>query len=51
MAKDGLFFTKAGDLNANGVPGKALIIQAIWASLLCLSEHMALFSIMLSQQF
>lgn len=37
MAKDGLFFTKAGDLNANGVPGKALIIQAIWASLLCLS--------------
>lgn len=37
MAKDGLFFNKAGDLNANGVPGKALIIQAIWASLLCLS--------------
>lgn len=37
MAKDGLFFSKAGDLNANGVPGKALIIQAIWASLLCLS--------------
>ncbi|MGA1414180.1 MAG: APC family permease [Candidatus Kapaibacteriota bacterium] len=37
MAKDGLFFSKAGDLNENGVPGKALIIQAIWASLLCLS--------------
>ena len=37
MAKDGLFFSKAGDLNANGVPGKALIIQAMWASLLCLS--------------
>jgi len=37
MAKDGLFFSKAGDLNANGVPGKALFIQAMWASLLCLS--------------
>jgi len=37
MAKDGLFFAKAGDLNQNGVPGIALIIQAIWASLLCLS--------------
>ena len=37
MAKDGLFFSKAGDLNENGVPGKALVIQAIWSSLLCLS--------------
>jgi APA family basic amino acid/polyamine antiporter len=37
MAKDGLFFSKAGNLNTNGVPGIALIIQAIWASLLCLS--------------
>jgi APA family basic amino acid/polyamine antiporter len=37
MAKDGLFFAKAGNLNENGVPGIALIIQAIWASLLCLS--------------
>ena len=37
MAKDGVFFKKAGTLNKNDVPGFALIIQGIWASLLCLS--------------
>lgn len=37
MAKDGLFFSKAGQLNKNEVPGFALWIQAAWASLLCLS--------------
>jgi APA family basic amino acid/polyamine antiporter len=37
MAKDGLFFRKIGVLNKNGVPGFALGIQAVWASLLCLS--------------
>jgi len=37
MSKDGLFFKKAGVLNKNDVPGFALIVQAIWASLLCLS--------------
>lgn len=37
MAKDKLFFKKTGDLNNNGVPSFGLIIQAIWASLLCLS--------------
>lgn len=37
MSKDGLFFKKMGDLNANAVPGNALILQAIWASVLCLS--------------
>lgn len=37
MAKDKLFFPKAGTLNTKGVPATALIIQAIWASLLCLS--------------
>jgi basic amino acid/polyamine antiporter, APA family len=37
MAKDGLFFAPAGYLNKNSVPGKALIVQGIWASLLCLS--------------
>lgn len=37
MAKDGVFFQKAGTLNKNDVPGFALIIQGIWASLLCLS--------------
>jgi APA family basic amino acid/polyamine antiporter len=37
MAKDNLFFKKTGTLNKNSVPGFALIVQAIWASLLCLS--------------
>lgn len=37
MAKDGLFFTKAGNLNKHAVPGFALWIQCIMASLLCLS--------------
>lgn len=37
MAKEGLFFKKAGELNRNDVPGFALTIQAIWASVLCLS--------------
>ncbi len=37
MAKDKLFFKKAGELNSHSVPAWALIVQAIWASLLCLS--------------
>lgn len=37
MANDGLFFRKTGKLNKNGVPGNGLMIQGIWASLLCLS--------------
>jgi APA family basic amino acid/polyamine antiporter len=37
MAKDGLFLPKAGVLNKAGVPAKALWMQAIWASVLCLS--------------
>lgn len=37
MAKDGLFFKKVGEINKNGVPGFALIIQGVWAVLLCLS--------------
>jgi APA family basic amino acid/polyamine antiporter len=37
MAKDGLFFRRAGELNQNAVPGFALWIQAIVASILCLS--------------
>jgi APA family basic amino acid/polyamine antiporter len=37
MSKEGLFFKKAGELNKNDVPGFALIVQAVWASLLCLS--------------
>ena len=37
MAKDKLFFKKIGTINKNSVPGVALIVQAVWASLLCLS--------------
>lgn len=37
MANDGLFFRKAAELNKYNVPSYALIIQAIWASVLCLS--------------
>lgn len=37
MAKDGLFFRQVGLLNKNAVPAKALWMQCIWASLLCLS--------------
>ncbi|HVN48238.1 MAG TPA: amino acid permease [Bacteroidota bacterium] len=37
MAKDGLFFRSAGTLNKNSVPSGALLVQGIWASILCLS--------------
>jgi basic amino acid/polyamine antiporter, APA family len=37
MAQDNLFFKQVGKLNKNGVPGTGLYVQAIWASLLCLS--------------
>lgn len=37
MAGDGLFFRNAGKLNSKGVPATGLIIQSIWAGLLCLS--------------
>ena len=37
MAKDKLFFKKTGNLNKNGVPANGLIIQCVWACLLCLS--------------
>jgi APA family basic amino acid/polyamine antiporter len=34
MAKDGLFFRRAGELNARAVPGYGLVVQGIWAALL-----------------
>ncbi|MCY7351406.1 MAG: amino acid permease, partial [Cytophagaceae bacterium] len=37
MARDGLFFRKAAELNRHGVPGFALVIQCVWEGLLCLS--------------
>lgn len=37
MANDGLFFKQLATLNKNAVPSKALWLQCLWASLLCLS--------------
>jgi len=37
MTLDKLFFKQAKQLNAHGVPAKALWFQAVWASVLCLS--------------
>jgi len=37
MAGDGLFFRSVGKLNNKAVPSKALWIQGLWASMLCLS--------------
>jgi basic amino acid/polyamine antiporter, APA family len=37
MAKDKLFFPKAGQLNKNGVPANALAFQGVWACLLTLT--------------
>ncbi len=37
MAKDGLFFKSAGKVNRFHAPGAALLVQGIWASVLCLS--------------
>ncbi|MEJ7810467.1 MAG: amino acid permease [Gemmatimonadaceae bacterium] len=37
MARDGLFFRKVGELNARRVPAAGLIVQSVWASLLCLT--------------
>jgi APA family basic amino acid/polyamine antiporter len=37
MAKDKLFFTRAGNLNRNSVPAAALIAQSVWVSVLCLT--------------
>lgn len=37
MARDGFFLPSAGKLNKKGVPARALWMQCIWASILCLS--------------
>jgi APA family basic amino acid/polyamine antiporter len=37
MANDKLFFKKAAETNANGVPSYSLLIQGIWAIALCFS--------------
>jgi APA family basic amino acid/polyamine antiporter len=37
MAKDRLFFGSAGNVNRHHAPGTALVVQCVWASILCLS--------------
>ena len=37
MARDRLFFAKAGTLNRHDVPAFALVVQAVWTSFLCLT--------------
>jgi len=37
MAKDGLFFASTGTVNKNHAPGAALVLQCVWACVLCLS--------------
>lgn len=37
MAKDGLFFKKAAELNKASVPAWSIWVQCIWASVLCLT--------------
>jgi APA family basic amino acid/polyamine antiporter len=37
MARDGLFFRRAGVLNKRQVPGYSLWMQCVWASMLCLT--------------
>jgi APA family basic amino acid/polyamine antiporter len=37
MAKDRLFFKSAGNVNRPHAPGVALIVQCVWAAVLCLS--------------
>jgi len=37
MARDGLFFRRAGTLNSNNVPAFALIVQSVWTAILCLT--------------
>jgi basic amino acid/polyamine antiporter, APA family len=37
MARDGLFFRRAGTLNKHNVPAFALVVQWIWTAVLCLT--------------
>jgi APA family basic amino acid/polyamine antiporter len=37
MARDGLFFARAGTLSKNSVPAFALVLQSLWTSVLCLT--------------
>ena len=37
MAKDGLFFASTGTVNGHHAPAAALVVQCVWACVLCLS--------------
>src|SRR5512132_1123317 len=37
MARDGLFFRRAGTVNKHNVPAFALVVQSIWTAILCLT--------------
>lgn len=37
MARDGLFFRRAGTLSRNRVPATALLLQSVWTAALCLT--------------
>jgi len=37
MAKDALFFHSTAKLNNHAVPGRGLVFQALWTSVLCLT--------------
>ena len=37
MAKDGLFFKKASELNKHSIPEYALMTQCIWSCILCIT--------------
>jgi APA family basic amino acid/polyamine antiporter len=37
MARDGLFFRRAGTLSAKRVPAFALVLQSVWTAMLCLT--------------
>ena len=37
MAKDGLFFARAGTLSTNNVPAFSLVAQSVWTGILCLT--------------
>ncbi len=37
MARDGLFFRRAGVLSAKHVPSTALVLQSLWTAVLCLT--------------
>jgi APA family basic amino acid/polyamine antiporter len=42
MARDGMFFSKVGALNARRVPAAALVTQGVWAALLTLPRTVTL---------